>query len=289
MTNRNGSTAIVMSDKNKPFRVEETDTHVKLTLHGEFGDIEDVTEMLTSLEEMTERHSVIEVWIHSIGGFIHTMNEIVESLKQFDTVVTIAKSCAMSAGATIWSMGDLRVASPHTNFMFHRESYGIHGKTDSHGDLVEHQQLIADQYVKYARNVLTEEQIERHKLTEVWVTGESMIERGKAISYQSYCNAGTAATARFEELGQLFFDKQNGVYVLVKDANDASFCIPVEDSALKFNWHQYIHNAPEMKIEFPDKDNEEIILQSVVTADTFTDMVEAFKSNYSEEEEASDD
>lgn len=202
----------ILADQ-KPFRIEETDGFVRLYLHGEFDHVEDNSKLISELHDHANTHNIIEVWISSNGGFVTMMNEIIEALKLYQTVVTICNSTASSAGAMIWGTGHVRVVSGFSQLMWHRESYGFYGKTSQHEDQLEHQKKVFPIMMKYCvGDILSDEEILKAEYTEVHKTGQELIDNGHAISFEEYKRRmDSSMKGRFAEVGMVYVDTIKGI------------------------------------------------------------------------------
>ena len=220
MTQQNQPQGIAIVADQKPFRIEETDGFVRLYLHGDFDHVEDNSKLISDLHSFSEKYNIIEVWISSNGGFVTMMNEIIEALKLFQTVVTICNSTASSAGAMIWGTGNVRVVSGFSQLMWHRESYGFYGKTSQHEDQLEHQKKVFPIMMRYCvGDILTEDEIVKAEYTEIHKTGNELVECGHAILFEEYKKRmNDSMKGRFAEVGMVYVDTQKGNLVLSDDS-----------------------------------------------------------------------
>lgn len=226
----------------RPFRLEEKGTHIKLTLHGFFTAIEENTKIIEDLYEASNQYSSVEVWVNSDGGTVGLLIEILEALKQFETVVTISNASAFSAGAMIWAFGDIRVTSPYATIGFHRESYGFYGKTDQHSDLLEHQKKIYPILLEETcGHILTDEQKEKARVTELYFTGKDMIDGDLAISYDSYKQGDNILGYRLNPIGTVFSDNEKNTLIMVDEHGLARHISDIENhSPYQFMLYDYI-------------------------------------------------
>jgi ATP-dependent protease ClpP protease subunit len=161
---------------------------VILDVRGPFHTAEShITEEIFKLRELAHKHQCIEVHIRSDGGSVETLLEIVAAVQLFSKKVTIAYSCAASAGSLLWAIGDLKVVAPHSYVMFHRESFGSYGKVE---EQLERIQFVGDlcksMMDEYYVDILTPEEMKKICTTEVFLTSQQLIDRGVCISLAQY-------------------------------------------------------------------------------------------------------
>jgi ATP-dependent protease ClpP protease subunit len=146
------------------------------------------TRELIALQQASENFDTAIVWINSPGGDVSLLVELMNILKNFNNLVTIGTGQIASAGAMLWCIGDVRVLMDYTDFMIHRESYYYgYAKTQEHLEHASHtNRLYTKMIVQLFGGILTEEEIEKAKLTEVFFVPDELIERGVAISYEQF-------------------------------------------------------------------------------------------------------
>lgn len=195
--------------------VEKEGKYVKLNFFEDFNEIEDYLAIIEKLEALSEKYTTIIVDINSEGGYLRTLTHLVNVIKKYKFVVTINSSVALSAGFILWCLGDIRLAYPYSEFMWHRESWSIFGKTNNQKRYVEHNNYIYEIFIKdIVKDVLTKEQLELGEETEVYFLGEQLIKEGVAID---------ATNFNLDEI--LFLDN---TYTCVVDDS----CIAIKDGDL---------------------------------------------------------
>lgn len=290
MQDNNQSAGIAVINRLSPFRIEEDGGMVRLTLHGLFDSVEENTKLVSEIHSYAEKYNIIEVWISSDGGMFTMLNEIIEALKQYQTIVTVCNSTASSAGAMVWGLGHLRVVSPFTQLLWHRESYGFFGKTDQHEDQLEMNKKVFPILMKYCvGGILTEEEIEKARYTEVHKTGQEMIEAGHAISYEDYkARMDQSTGGRFAEVGTVFYDQVRGCMVLSTDDGSARTVGDLSLSPYKYSFFdssigntvRVLHDADE-----PDDEPETEIYSEELFNDLDCEFLETFDLTEEEQEE----
>lgn len=174
---------------NHSFAVMENTKHNRIELHlrGEFPSPEKVADEIATLYQYSEEYSTLLIYINSPGGHLNTLIELMTATKKFSNVITVGGGEIASAGFILWCSGDIRVIQPYTMVMAHRESYGNSGKTDQHLSQAEHVDSIGRRIIEeICGSVLTNEEIERCKLTEVYFSDTTLIDRGACISWDQF-------------------------------------------------------------------------------------------------------
>lgn len=278
----------VISDQ-KPFRIEEAEGFVRLYLHGTFESVEDNSKLITEIHAQSEVYNIIEVWVSSDGGYVTLLNEIIEALKRFQTVVTVCNSSASSAGAMIWGLGHLRVVSPFALMLWHRESYGFFGKTNQHEDQLEQQKKVFPLLMDYCvGDILSEEEIEKAKYTEIHKTGQELIESGHALSFEDYRNRmDQSMSGRFSDVGTLFYDSVRQSMVLADDAGNVRTVGDINTSPYKYSFFD-IGMSNTVRLTIPDEETgeENTVTMSVEEFDDLDDQyIEIFEEIHGDSEE----
>lgn len=188
MINKNNRNNGNNDSGNNFITIQEIRNRLEVFIKGSFGDPEDYAKELIELENLSDDYDTVYIHINSPGGRIHLLTEMISIFKKFENIITVGSGELASAGAMLWSIGDVRVLRPYTDFMIHRESYGIsHLKTKQHADLAEHNQKIYTSLISdLFSDMLTDEEINKMEYTELYLTTDELIERGCAISYEQF-------------------------------------------------------------------------------------------------------
>lgn len=171
--------------------VENTE-HQRIELHfrGPLVSPPEIQHILLALYHMSDRYDTCLVYINTPGGDLFSLVELMGALQKFATVITVATGSVASAGFFLWSTGDIRVVQPYTSLMVHREAYGGGGKTDQHIDRANHIKEVCDELVhNVCQDLITEDEYDKAKYTEVFISGSEMIRRGQAISWTDFIKA----------------------------------------------------------------------------------------------------
>lgn len=173
--------------------VDQEVGRVVLQIRGAIQQPAVYSDALNSLREMARQYDTCMIYLNSPGGDVSTLCELMDILKTYRNLITIVNGIAMSAAFMIWCMGNIRVTSRTSLIMAHREGYQYTGKTPQHVVFSEvNQRLFQPIFATYVvRGIMTEEEVNDAGKTDVFFTGNEMIERGVAISYESFIEADT--------------------------------------------------------------------------------------------------
>lgn len=161
---------------------------VECYCHGRFPVIDEVSEEIITLHELSTSYSTLMLFINSPGGVVNTFVELAGVCKKYDEVITVNTGECSSAGLTLWAIGDYRLAYKHSQFMYHRESYALgYDKTSNHRDFIEfndkvYQEMSSD----VLDSIITPEEFELGKRSEVWLSYSDLIGRGSCILWDDY-------------------------------------------------------------------------------------------------------
>ena len=168
--------------------INERHSRAELHIRGSFPSPQDIGDVITDLYHQSENYSTLAIFINSPGGDATTLAEILSAINSYEYIITIGAGQIASAGFFLWCRGDLRVAQAYSSYMAHRESYGGFGmKTDQHIDLANHTNEIYGRMIKeMCDGVLTDEELEKCRYTEVFLSGEELVARDVAISWEDF-------------------------------------------------------------------------------------------------------
>ncbi|MBG24161.1 MAG: hypothetical protein CMF22_12000 [Idiomarinaceae bacterium] len=176
----------------------EQHNRIELHLRGEFNSPQENTRELAELYRLAESVPTLMIYINSPGGRVDLMLELFTIMDKFRHTITVVCSEAASAGFMLWARGDIRVVQPHSELMAHRESYGFYGKTSQHEDnVVAKQKRFTRIYTEVTEGILTDEEFERSKYTEITLSDEDALERGCAISWEQFNAKDTEPVEHF--------------------------------------------------------------------------------------------
>jgi ATP-dependent protease ClpP protease subunit len=166
---------------------DESSSTVQCFIRGIFLQPELIAKELTTLHAMSSQFSTIEFTINSPGGSVDTLIELLHIKDKYTNSVGIATGQAASAGSLLWAACDFRVIYPYTSFMFHRESYGMYGQSAAHKDHLEHNDKLFNEMANnILQGILTDDELETIKRTDVYFTPNELIEREIAVPWAVY-------------------------------------------------------------------------------------------------------
>lgn len=197
--------------------VNQNRQRVEVNIRGLFVRPEQVNSELTMLNKLADEYSTVLITINSHGGSADTMFEMMNILKRYKTVITVAAGSVSSAGFFLWCAGDVRVVQKYTMLMAHRESYAFSGKSDYHADYNKTTSIIGQRMVDdLCADILSTEEMDFIRRNELWLTDEHMIERGVCITWEQFVLAETSVPSTMMEIefeGRNYIAMQDGRYM----------------------------------------------------------------------------
>ena len=135
----------------------------------------------------------VHVFVGSFGGEVAALNMILQQLLTYEYRVGINLGTACSCGWILLFACQERYVSPFSQAMYHDIAHVAYGKHSEIQRSAEHSYKWQQQLLKAtdADKVLTERELELGKTTEVWFTGQELIERGAAKDYGEYLTRKT--------------------------------------------------------------------------------------------------
>jgi ATP-dependent protease ClpP protease subunit len=177
-----------------------------LYIRGPIEEVENYNKELIELDRLSSKYDRIEIVINTPGGALTTTIDLINIIRKFKYVTTFGVGEICSAGFIIWALGDVRVVAPYSLYMAHRESYGTYGKTLEHKRMaLINEQINGRLYDEIVIPLLTPEEISVIALSECWIDGQSLVDRGIAITEETYNNPKTVARVDVYSIdGQMF-------------------------------------------------------------------------------------
>lgn len=128
-----------------------------------------------------EKRQPIKIYINNYGGVLTAGFSIIDTIKLSKTPVwTINIGVAYSAAFEIFIAGHRRIAYPSSSFLFHEGSVGVSGdahKFRNYADFYNVQLQQAKEHILSCTK-LTEEEYEKIKKDDYWLTAEQALEKG---------------------------------------------------------------------------------------------------------------
>jgi ATP-dependent protease ClpP protease subunit len=168
-------------------RRDEAMNRLSVHLRGNFPAPEEISTEIATLYALAEEYDSVIIFINSDGGQLKTLVELMSVFNLYKTKITVASGSVSSAGFILWGLGDIRVVQKYTSLMAHRESYSLYGKTDQQRDYVDHlDNLYNSMYSDLIGQLLTKEELEMAKRSEVFFTSNELIKRGVAMGWADF-------------------------------------------------------------------------------------------------------
>ena len=211
------------SEQNEPSSVmvgvDEHGGRVVMNIKGQIMSPAMYSSTLFDLRSLSTQYDTCVVYLNSGGGDVSTMTEILDILKTYKTVITIGSGVIGSAAFMIWASGDVRVVSPSTLLLIHREGYDFRGRTPQHVEFAEiNQRIFVPIFQKFVEDgIMTESEKDDAGKTDVYYTGEQMINGRKvAISFDAFTaadrNPPAVYTRSFLDIDGVEYELIDGTY-----------------------------------------------------------------------------
>lgn len=183
--------------KGKAIRFVDKGDHYELIFTDDFnipasdspnstGDIV-VTDIITDLRA-ANKHKELHIFVGSFGGYVVCLNMILQEVFEFDYRVGINLGTACSCGFMLLASCNEIYTSPFSQWMYHEMSSLSYGKTqeikNSNAYHSKWWEILST--VTNAKRFLTEEEIKLGETSEVWLTGQDIIDRKCAMPYNMY-------------------------------------------------------------------------------------------------------
>lgn len=215
----------------EPVCFKDCDNHYELIYTGEFESIgRNSTEMTNLLRDLKDgnKDKELHILISSIGGDVENLILILQQVLQYNHRVTVCCGAALSAGFILWATGHEKYVSPYSELMYHTIYSGYAGKgveLTTYGTHIERLTSKLMEAVNMA-DLISEEDMQKGKSTEVWYTGEDFINTGKAKDYSEYVTREIPLGAMLILSGGRFFAKSlnnNYVELLVDETTEYTY------------------------------------------------------------------
>lgn len=231
MSKKNETKTSISGDdkyKDKAIRFYNKDDHYELVFTDSFclpssgTDFFDtaytlITDIVQDLRE-ADKSKELHILVSSFGGYVVGLNMVLEQVEEFEYRVGVNLGTACSCGFMLLAYCHELYTSPYAEWMYHEMSGGAFGKVDEIRNRSEYnirwwQELIKNSNV---RKILTPEEVELGKLSEVWLTGQELIDRKVALPYSLYNKRKTITpdTSNFFVIGEEVYRKES----------DGTFC-----------------------------------------------------------------
>lgn len=178
---------------NQPVIFRDCDDHYELIYTGEFEDVGRdsiaVTKLIQDLKD-GDKDTELHIFINSIGGSVDNLSFVLQQVLQYRHRVTICCGSALSAGFILWACGHERYTSPYSELMYHTIYSGYEGKGTELTSYGNHVERLTSELMDAVdmKSLISEDDMQKGKSTEVWYLGKDFIESGKAKDYSEYAS-----------------------------------------------------------------------------------------------------
>lgn len=191
-----------MSDdkyKDQNVRFYDKDDHYELIFVDEFnlptsgkwypGDKPEYN-LLNIIEDLrnADKSKELHIFIGSFGGYVICLNMMMQNILEFSYRVGINMGMADSCGFMMLCCCNEIYTSPWCQFMYHEMFGCAMGKVQEQQNTVKYNEkwwkLLQDH--SFIREILTPEELKLGETSEVYLTGQELIDRGKVMSYSQY-------------------------------------------------------------------------------------------------------
>ena len=177
-----------------------------------------ITDLYKDLQE-ADKKCEIHIFIDSPGGDCSTLEMLASEIRKFAQVITVCRGHAMSAGFLLWLIGDERYVTPGAALMFHEATHlgWLDIKTKEVKNWNEFSLKLNKQLLKefQVEDFLTADELKLGETSEVWFTGQDMIDRKLALPYDNYNHRLTFGVVKDTD-GNLWESDEQGIFTLYK-------------------------------------------------------------------------
>jgi ATP-dependent Clp protease protease subunit len=213
---------------NQPVIFRDCDDHYELIYTGEFEDVGRdsiaVTKLIQDLKD-GNKDTELHILINSIGGSVDNLSFVLQQVLQYRHRVTVCCGSALSAGFILWACGNERYVSPYSELMYHTIYSGYEGKGTELASYGAHVERLTDELMDAVdmKSLISEEDMQKGKSTEVWYLGKDFIDSGKAKDYSEYAMRQIPVSALITIAGDRFFAKSGEKYIELTVASDREY------------------------------------------------------------------
>ena len=218
---------------NKALKFYKKDDHYELVFMDDFitpssGSYENGKEYTLISEVVTDMHHAdhhleLHVIINSYGGELGALAMLIESIREFEYTVAVCTGYACSAGFMLFSACDELYASPIASFVYHEPSSFTFGKLNEIRSQTDHTEELFKILMRRTsiQDILTEDELVSGKTTEVWLTGQELIDRGVVNDIVEYTTRKTPAPIKGNAymVGKYVYVKKDGDHAYTRYSN----------------------------------------------------------------------
>lgn len=200
---------------NQPVIFRDCDDHYELIYTGEFEDVGRdsiaVTKLIQDLKD-GDKDTELHIFINSIGGSVDNLSFVLQQVLQYHHRITICCGSALSAGFILWACGHERYVSPYSELMYHTIYSGYEGKGTELTSFGNHVERLTTELMEAVgmKDLISEDDMQKGKSTEVWYLGKDFIDSGKAKDYSEYATRKIPMSALITVAGESRFFVRSG-------------------------------------------------------------------------------
>lgn len=184
--------------ENKAIRFYDKDDHYELWFMDDFytptsGKFEGGQEYTLICDIMEELHNgdaskELHIFIWSFGGSVDTFVTLLQLISRYRRRVAINMGCADSCGWLLFFSCEERYASHYSEFVFHEPSLFTFGKVEESAARIQYSRHRLEIILRNSDiyEYLTPDERKLAKTSEVFLTGEEIINRGGCQHYSLY-------------------------------------------------------------------------------------------------------
>lgn len=146
-----------------------------------------VTDIITDLRN-ANKDKELHIFVGSYGGYVSCLNMLLQQVKGFKYRVGVNLGTACSCGFMLLANCDELYTSPFSEFMYHC-MWGVSVgkvteiKNKNQFDAKWWKMLVENSFIK---DILTPDELKLGETSEVWLSGQDLIDRGVAMDYEQY-------------------------------------------------------------------------------------------------------
>lgn len=175
----------------EPVCFKDCEDHYELIYTGAFESIGrqswEITNLLQDLKK-GDKDTELHIFISSMGGDCENLSLVLQQVLQYHYRVTVCCGAALSAGFILWACGHEKYVSPYSELMYHTIYSGYEGKGMELTEYGNHIERLTSQLIDAVnmKELISEQDMQKGKSTQVWYIGEDFIKSGKAKNYSEY-------------------------------------------------------------------------------------------------------
>ena len=214
--NRYNNKAIRFIDKQDHYELVFTD-NFDVPTEGSLGGpaYTTITDVIMDLKE-ADKSKELHIFVGSYGGAVHSLNMLIQHITQFKYVVGINLGYACSCGFMLLAYCNEIYTTPYATFLYHDMSSLMFGKITELKNVTKWQEkwwsILVDG--SHIDELLTPEEIKLGETSEVWLTGQDLLDRHVVNHYDLYIKRSILKPVNdeFYIIGNEIYRKEGNVF-----------------------------------------------------------------------------